>query len=201
MWNEKEVHWLDTGYNIWPWPSTSIMTLTMDVWRSNFKIALSPEFMVWLMWDEKEVSWYDTGPIVWPCPLTTPTTLTLEFQVWNSFISGMGRPIDNERKGCESSLILTCVTMVRWADVPDSDQGDFRRWHAVEISSLWQFLTCLGHEKVSECLKPNPALCEILIPFVFQVAGATAFPESELTVKDVSSAYCAIAEIYLTDSW
>ena len=60
------------------------------------------------MWNEKEVSWYDTGPIVWPCPLTTPMTLTLEFQgqirVWNSFISGMGQPIDNERKGCESSI-------------------------------------------------------------------------------------------------
>ena len=30
---------------------------------------------------------------------------------------------------------LTCVTMVRWADVPDSDQGDFRHRHAVDISS------------------------------------------------------------------
>ena len=81
LWNEKEVHWFDTGYNIWPWPLTSLMTLTLDVSRSNFKIALSPEFLVWLMWNEKEVSLYDTGPIVWPCPLTTPMTLTLEFHV------------------------------------------------------------------------------------------------------------------------
>ena len=34
------------------------------------------------------------------------------------------------------TMILTCVTMVRWADVPDSDRGDFRRRRAVEISSL-----------------------------------------------------------------
>ena len=31
MWNEKGVHGLDTGYNMWPWPLTSLMTLTLDV--------------------------------------------------------------------------------------------------------------------------------------------------------------------------
>ena len=36
------------------------------------------------------------------------------------------------------TTILTSVTMVGWADVPDSDWGDFRRWRAVDISSsLW----------------------------------------------------------------
>ena len=69
---------LGTMYDLDRWPS--LMTLTLDVSRSNFEIALSPELLVWLMWNEKEVSWYDTGPIVWPCPLTTPMTLTLEFQ-------------------------------------------------------------------------------------------------------------------------
>ena len=56
MWNEKEVHQLDTGYDMWLWPLTSLMTLTMDVSRSNFEIALSPELLVWLMWNENEVS-------------------------------------------------------------------------------------------------------------------------------------------------
>ena len=38
------------------------------------------------------------------------------------------------------TMILTCVTMVGWEDVPDSDRGDFRRRRAVNISSLglWQ---------------------------------------------------------------
>ena len=36
------------------------------------------------------------------------------------------------------TMILTCVTMVGWADVPDSDRGDFRHRHAVDISSLIQ---------------------------------------------------------------
>ena len=32
--------------------------------------------------------------------------------------------------------LLTCETMVGWADVPDSDRGDFRRRRAVDISSF-----------------------------------------------------------------
>ena len=34
------------------------------------------------------------------------------------------------------TMILTSVTMVGWADVPDSDWGDCRRRRAVDISSL-----------------------------------------------------------------
>ena len=41
------------------------------------------------------------------------------------------------------TMILTCVTMVRWADVLNTDRGDFRRWRADDISSLVQTLTLL----------------------------------------------------------
>ena len=34
------------------------------------------------------------------------------------------------------TMILTCVTMVGWADVPYSDRGDFRLRRAVDIYSL-----------------------------------------------------------------
>ena len=67
-------------------------------------------------------------PALWPHPWPWPRIFKV--RVWNSFISGMGRPIDMERKGCESSIhdhdifcmtmILTRVTLVGWADVPDS---------------------------------------------------------------------------------
>ena len=33
------------------------------------------------------------------------------------------------------TMILTSVTIVGWADVPDNDWGDFRRRRAVDISS------------------------------------------------------------------
>ena len=34
------------------------------------------------------------------------------------------------------TMILTSVTMVGWADLPDSDRGDFRRRRAVDITSF-----------------------------------------------------------------
>ena len=42
------------------------------------------------------------------------------------------------------TMILTCVTMVGWADVPDSDRGDFRCRRAVDISSLMKFRSALN---------------------------------------------------------
>ena len=105
IWNDKEVHWLDTGYNMWSWPFTSPMTLTLEVSRSNCEkdlseisrsqseIALSTELDDRLTWNEKDVS----------------------------------HPLMN--------MILTSVTMVGWADVPDSDWGYFRRQRAFNISS------------------------------------------------------------------
>ena len=55
----------------------------------------------------------------------------LKVEVWNSLISGMGRLIDMEGKGCE---LITHdhnsdlrVTIVGWMDVRDSDWGGFRR--------------------------------------------------------------------------
>ena len=114
MWNEKEVHRLDTEYNMWTWSLTSPMTMTLDFSRSNFEIALSQELLVWLMWNEKEVNKYDTGPTVcfafWPHPWLWPWSFKVA--VWNSLICGMWRPIDMERKGCESSIHDHDITFV-----------------------------------------------------------------------------------------
>ena len=128
MWNEKEMHRLDTGYNMWPWSLTSLMTLTLDVSRSNFEIAPSLELLVWLMWNEKEVSKYDTGPIyelaLWPHPWPWPWSWNSKVRVWISVISGMGWPMTWNEKSSAShpfmTMILTRVTRVGWADVLDS---------------------------------------------------------------------------------
>ena len=46
-----------------------------------------------------------------------------------------------EQKGCEAIIYDhdrdLCVTRVGWVVVPDNDQGDFRHWRAVNISSLF----------------------------------------------------------------
>ena len=48
-----------------------------------------------------------------------------------------GRLTMNEKEVSHpfTTMILTCVTMVTWADVPNSDWGDFRRRRTVDISS------------------------------------------------------------------
>ena len=79
MWNEKEVHRLDTWWTMWPWPLTSLMTLTFDVSRSTFKITLYQG----LLSDGCEKSkpyQLDTRLTVWSCPLTTTMALNLTFQ-------------------------------------------------------------------------------------------------------------------------
>ena len=59
------------------------------------------------------------------------------------------------------TMILTCVTMVRWADVPDSERGDFRRRRAVDISSYHYAQTCdLYFKKQSHI-----CLCGLVIPY------------------------------------
>ena len=107
MWNEKAVHWLDTGYNMWPGSLTSLVTLTLDVSRSNLEKALYHR-NCWSDWCEMKRKLVDMilgrlydlalWPHPWPCPCS------FKVRVWNSFISGMGQPIDNDRKGCESSI-------------------------------------------------------------------------------------------------
>ena len=57
MWDEKEMHRLDTGWTMWPWPLTSPMTLTFDFSRSNFKIVVSEELLCdWCETKRKQIS-------------------------------------------------------------------------------------------------------------------------------------------------
>ena len=58
MWNEKEVHRLDSGYDMWPWPLTSLMTLNLDVSRSNFKITVSIVGRIDMKWKGSELIGY-----------------------------------------------------------------------------------------------------------------------------------------------
>ena len=105
MWNEKEVHQLDTGYNMWPWPLTSLMNSTLDVSMSNFEIPVSQEFL------------YDWGEMKRKrSPLTTPMALTLEFQ-------GQSDMDKNDVSRPFMTIISTSETMVGWVDIPDSDRG------------------------------------------------------------------------------
>ena len=104
MWNEKEVHRLDTGYNMQPWPLTSLMTLTFDVSRSNLKITAWIFGLIDMKWKGiKSIGyWADYDRNHWPHPW--PWHWSFKVRDWNSLISRMGPPIDMEWKGCESSI-------------------------------------------------------------------------------------------------
>ena len=56
MWNEREMHWLDTGYNMWPWHLALLMPLTLDVSRSNFERAVSQDVgLIDVKWKESKL--------------------------------------------------------------------------------------------------------------------------------------------------
>ena len=110
--------------------------------KVKFRNSCFSGIVTLINWKQKEVNQLDTGLTTWPCFDYTPD-LDLEVsrvKVWNSLISGMGGPIDMIQKGCESYIhdhdTDLYMTMVGWADVLDSDQGDFRHRHAIDISSL-----------------------------------------------------------------
>ena len=81
----------------------------------------------------------------------------------------MGGLINMERKGCESIIHNhdrdLWVTMVEWLDVPDSDWGDFRCRHAIDISSYWNFhhdrMVKSGNLLASTCVTLISFLCEV----------------------------------------
>ena len=81
---------------------------------------------------------------LWPHPCPSPWILFLKF--WNNHIARIGGLIGMERKICDLTkhdhdpdLWVTTVGLV---DVPDSDWGDSRCWHAVDISSF-TFSLCI----------------------------------------------------------
>ena len=72
-------------------------------------------------------------PHSWPWPWS------FKVRVWKALSQEWGgRFTMNEKDASHPfmTMILTCVTMVRWADVPDSDRYDFRRRRAVDIYSF-----------------------------------------------------------------
>ena len=55
-------------------------------------------------WKGSELIWYWADCMTLPFDHPWPWPWSFKVRVWSSFISGMGRPIDSERKGCESSI-------------------------------------------------------------------------------------------------
>ena len=84
----------------WPWPGC----FKVNFRNSSFSGIVG---LIDVKWKRSELIWYwvdcMTLPFV-PHPWPWPWSWNFKVRVWNSFISGMGRPIDMEWKGCESSI-------------------------------------------------------------------------------------------------
>ena len=91
-------------------------------------------------WKGSELIWYWADCMTLPCDHTHDLDLGVsrsESEIALSQEWG-GRWTMNELDANHPfmTMILTCVTMVEWVDVTDSEWGDFRRRRAVNISSL-----------------------------------------------------------------
>ena len=144
MWNERKcISWilgiicdLDLWHHLWPWPYVS---------RSNFEIAVSQELLlVWCEMKRKRIDrilgWLRY--MILPFAFDHTHDLDLGVSRSESWITLSqewdGRLTWNEMNVSHPfmTMILTRVTMLGWADVPDSDRGDFKRRRAVDISSF-----------------------------------------------------------------
>ena len=119
--------------------------LTHDLDLGCFKVKFRNSYisgivgLIDVKWKGSDLIWY------WAYCMTLPFDHTYDLDLGVSRSESEialsqewgGRLIMNERDVSHPfmTMILTCVTMVRWADVPDSDWGDFRRRCAVDVSS------------------------------------------------------------------
>ena len=92
-------------------------------------------------WKGSELIWYWANCISLPFDLTHDLDPGVEIsrskskivlsQEWDGWLTWNEKDVSHPFM----TMILTSVTMVGWADVPDSDWGDLRRRRAVDISS------------------------------------------------------------------
>ena len=96
------------GY--WVHYVTLLFDITHDLDLGCFRVKFRNNFtsgivgLIDVKWKGSELIWYWFDCMTLPFDHTHDLDLGVSRSVWNIFISGMGRPIDNERKGCESSI-------------------------------------------------------------------------------------------------
>ena len=134
------------GY--WVQYVTLTFDLTHDLDLGSFKVKFRNSSisgivgLVDVKWKGSELIWYWANCMTLPFDHTHDLDLGVEI-LWSESEIGLSQEWDgwltwNEKDVSHPfmTMILTSVTMVGWADVPDSDWGDFRRRHAVDISSF-----------------------------------------------------------------
>ena len=118
--------------DLWPhsWP--------LDVSRSNNSI-FGIVGLIGVKLKESELKWYWADCMTLPFDHTHDLDLGVSRSESEIALSQeWGGRLTMNKKAVSLpflTMILTCVTMVRWADVSDNDRGDFRRRRAIDICS------------------------------------------------------------------
>ena len=143
MWNNKG----SALVAYWIQYVTLTFDLTHDLDLGCFKVKFRNSSipgivgLIDVKWKGSELIWYWADCIALPCDHTHDLDLGVsrsESEIALSQELG-GRLTMNKMDVSHPfmTMILTCVTMVGWADVPDSDRGDFRHRRVIDISSLF----------------------------------------------------------------
>ena len=135
------------GY--WVQYVTLTFDLTHDLDLGCFKVKFRNSSisrivgLIDVKWKGSELIWYWANCMTLPLDHTHDLDLGVSrseseialSQEWGSRLTMNEKDVSHPFM----TMILTCVTVVAWADVPDSDRGDFRRRRAVDISSFSSF--------------------------------------------------------------
>ena len=121
----KGVHRFDTGYNMWPWPLTSLMTLTLTKVKFRNSCISGIVGLIDVKWKGSELIWYWADCMTLPLDHTHGLDLGVSrseseiatSQEWGGWLTWN----ENDVSHPFMTMILTSVTMVGWADVPDSE--------------------------------------------------------------------------------
>ena len=137
------------GY--WGWYVTLTFDLTHNLDLGCFKVKFRNSCisgivgLIDVRWKGSELIGYWTNCMTLPFDHTHDLDLGVSrseseiasSQEWDGRLTwnekGVSRPF--------MTMISTSVTIVGWADVTEIDRGDFRRWRAVDISSIRLFHT------------------------------------------------------------
>ena len=143
------------GY--WVQYVTLTFDLTHDLDLGCFKVKFRNSSisrivgLINVKWEGSELIWYWADCMTLPFGHTHDLDLGVSrseseialSQEWGSRLTMNEKDVSHPFM----TMILTCVTMVGWADVLDSDRGDFRRRRAVDLSSyqeLYAKYSCAG---------------------------------------------------------
>ena len=128
MWNEKKVHRLDAGYNMWSWPLTSLMhDIDLGCFKVKFRNSSISGIvgLIDVKWKWNGLIWYWADGMTLPFDHTHDLDLGVGISRSKSEIALSqewdGRLTWNEKYVSHPfmTMILTSVTIVGWADVPD----------------------------------------------------------------------------------